>query len=153
MTELVEGMPAPDFHLPDSQGKQHSLTDYRGSKIVLYFYPRDDTPGCTREACSFRDNFGSIKARGAVILGVSRDDEDSHQAFASKYSLPFTLLSDRDTQVCKMYGVYKLKNLYGKESWGIERSTFIIDEKGILKKIFRKVSVDGHTTEVLDALN
>jgi len=153
MTELVEGVPAPDFHLPDSHGKHHSLSDYRGNKIVLYFYPKDDTPGCTREACSFRDNFGSIKAKGAVILGVSLDDEQSHRAFASKYSLPFTLLSDKDAEVSKMYGVYKLKNLYGRQTWGIERSTFIIDEKGILKKVFRKVNVEGHTAEVLKTLS
>jgi peroxiredoxin Q/BCP len=150
---VVEGAKAPNFTLPDQDGKLVKLSEFQGREVVLYFYPRDDTPGCTREACGFRDSFSEIKRKGAVILGVSRDDQDSHQKFISKYNLPFTLLSDKDSQVSKMYGVYKLKNLYGKESWGIERSTFIIDEKGILKKIFRKVSVDGHTTEVLDALN
>ncbi|MBI2185243.1 MAG: thioredoxin-dependent thiol peroxidase [Thaumarchaeota archaeon] len=149
---VVEGAKAPNFTLPDQEGKPVKLSDYQGKKIVLYFYPKDDTPGCTKEACGFRDSFSVIKQKGAVILGVSRDDQNSHQKFISKYSLPFTLLSDKEAEVSKTYGVYKLKNQYGREYWGIERSTFIIDEQGKIKKAFRGVKVDNHTQEVLQAL-
>jgi peroxiredoxin Q/BCP len=120
--------------------------------VILYFYPQDDTPGCTKEACSFRDNIQEFDARAAVVIGVSRDGLESHQRFATKYSLPFTLLSDPDASVSKQYGVYKLRNLYGREGWGIERSTFLIDEQGRIARVWRKVKVDGHTPEVLAAL-
>lgn len=150
--ELVAGAVAPDFALHATDGRTVRLSDLRGQKVILYFYPQDDTPGCTKEACSFRDNIPEFDARGAIIVGVSRDGLDSHQRFATKYKLPFTLLSDPDASVSKQYGVYKLRNLYGKENWGIERSTFLIDEQGRIMQVWRKVRVDGHTPEVLAAL-
>lgn len=143
--EISEGSLAPDFNLKSDDGKAYSLAEYKGKKqIVLYFYPRDDTPGCTKEACSFRDSLSSLNKVGVQVLGVSMDDLESHQKFRTKYSLNFPLLSDADGKVSKEYGVYKLKNNYGKKYWGIERSTFIIDKDGKVKKAFRKVSVDGH---------
>lgn len=149
---IEEGKIAPDFELPDQTGKLVKLSSFRGRKVVLYFYPKDDTPGCTTEACGFRDVMADLRGRGVEVIGVSRDDKISHQKFIEKYSIPFTLLSDEKTDVCKLYDVYKLKNMYGKESMGIVRSTFVIDEQGSIKKIFRKVSVDGHTQEVLQAI-
>ncbi len=149
---LKEGETAPDFSLPSSLGKNISLKDYRGKKIILYFYPKDDTPGCTKEACSFRDDLKKFEKQNTVILGVSPDDLDSHQKFIDKFNLPFPLLADTDTEVSKAYGVYKLKNMYGKEFWGIERTTFVIDEKGKIEKIFPKVKVDGHSEEILQLL-
>ena len=149
---ISAGQPAPDFDLQDETGTERSLSDYRGKPVVLYFYPKDDTPGCTKEACSLRDYNREIMTKGAVILGVSRDDLESHQRFIAKYNLPFGLLSDPGAMVSKTYGVYKLRNLYGKEGWGIERSTFIIDESGKIQKAIRKDQVDGHTEEVLRAL-
>ena len=143
---------APDFALKDQDGKTHKLSDYKGKKIVLYFYPKDDTPGCTKEACDFRDDFSLIKKKNAVILGMSADDENSHQKFIKKYSLPFTLLSDPDKKILQKYGVWKEKSMYGKTYMGIERTTIIIDEKGRIQKIFPKVSVDGHSKEVLKEL-
>jgi len=150
--ELKEGDIAPDFSLPSSLGKNVSLKDYRGKKIILYFYPKDDTPGCTKEACSFRDDLKKFEKSKSVILGVSADDLDSHQKFITKYSLSFPLLSDTNTKVSKAYGVYKLKNMYGKQYWGIERTTFLIDEKGKIEKIFPRVKVDGHSEELLALL-
>jgi len=120
--------------------------------VVLYFYPKDDTPGCTVEACSFRDNLPKFGKLDAVVLGVSKDGIDSHMKFKDKYSLNFTLLSDEDLVAHKLYDTWKLKNMYGKEYWGTERSTFVIDEKGRIRRIFRKVKPDGHEKEVLDAL-
>lgn len=140
---------APDFTLTSNEGKKVSLKDYSGKKVILYFYPKDMTPGCTTEACSFRDNYSDIQKRGAVILGISADTEQSHQKFVSKYELPFLLLSDQDKEVSKEYGVWKEKSFLGKKYLGIERSTFIIDEKGKIQAIFRKVKVAGHTEEVL----
>ena len=150
--ELKEGDIAPDFSLPSSLGKNISLKDYRGKKVILYFYPKDDTPGCTKEACSFRDDLKKFEKSKSVILGVSADDLDSHQKFITKYSLPFPLLSDTDTKTSKAYGVYKLKNMYGKKYWGIERTTFLIDERGKIEKIFPKVKVEGHSEELLALL-
>lgn len=150
--ELAVGVKAPDITLPDQSGKTVSLKDFRGKQVVLYFYPKDDTPGCTKEACSFRDSQAALKKAGAVVLGVSMDGKVSHQKFVDKFKLPFTLLSDEDATVSKAYGVYKLKNMYGRTYWGLERSTFVIDPAGKLKAIFRKVKVDGHTDEVLGAL-
>lgn len=150
--ELVEGMDAPDFELKDQDGKSVKLSDLKGKKVVLYFYPKDDTPGCTKEACSFRDNIGAFKGQQAVILGVSLDKGVSHQKFINKFQLNFPLLCDEDAKVSKLFGVYKKKNLYARLFWGIERSTFVIDEQGKIKKGFRKVKVDGHTEEVLAAL-
>ena len=150
--ELKLGDHAPDFSLPDQEGKMVSLKSLKGRQVVLYFYPKDDTPGCTKEACGFRDSLRAIEKANTVVLGVSMDDAGSHQKFIKKYSLPFTLLCDEDGKVSKAYGVYKKKNMYGKTYWGIERSTFIIDETGKLKAIFRKVKVDGHVDEVQAAL-
>lgn len=149
---LSVGDKAPDFTLPDEAGDPIQLKDLKGQQVVLYFYPKDDTPGCTKEACAFRDARTRVSKAKAVILGVSMDGSDSHQKFIEKYNLPFTLLSDGDAAVSKLYGVYKQKNMYGKKYWGIERSTFVIDGQGVLKAIFRKVKVDGHVDEVLAAL-
>src|SRR5574339_241439 len=150
--ELTVGDPAPELSLPDQQGKPVTLKDFRGKQIVLYFYPKDDTPGCTKESCEFRDVESQIVRAGGVILGVSLDGKESHQKFIKKFGLPFPLLSDEDAAVSKAYGVYKEKNMYGKKYWGIERSTFVIDPEGKLKAIFRKVKVDGHADEVLATL-
>lgn len=150
--ELTVGDKAPEFSLPDQNGTVNSLRQYKGKQIVLYFYPKDDTPGCTKEACSFRDSAPSIKKAGAVVLGVSLDGQASHQKFAEKYDLPFPLLSDEGGKVAKAYGAYKRKNMYGRTFWGIERSTFVIDGRGVLQAVFRNVKVDGHAKEVLKAL-
>jgi peroxiredoxin Q/BCP len=150
---LKEGDLAPDFELPSSTEKDVRFSDLRGKKVVLYFYPRDHTSGCTKEACSFRDNRPRFEKLNAIILGVSKDSLDSHRSFISKYNLNFTLLSDKDLKVHKLYDTWKEKNLYGKRYWGTERSTFIIDEDGRIIKIFRKVNVDGHEKEVIDALS
>ena len=149
---LKEGEPAPDFTLPADDGRTYSLKDLRGKKVVLYFYPKDDTPGCTKEACSFRDNLSRVTSKGAIVLGVSKDDLDSHAKFRKKYSLSFPLLSDPDGKVLEAYGVWKEKSLYGKTFMGVQRSTFIIDENGRIAKVFPKVQVEGHTDEVLGAL-
>lgn len=143
----------PDFTLNTHDGKQVSLSDFLGKKVVLYFYPKDNTPGCTKEAVSFRDNIKSIEEKNAVIIGISLDDEISHKKFIEKFNLPFILLSDKDANVSTKYGVYKEKNMYGKKKMGIERSTFIIDSEGIVRKIFRRVKVDGHVEEVLKVLD
>lgn len=150
--ELKVGEQAPDFSLPDQHGKTVALKSLKGKQVVLYFYPKDDTPGCTKEACDFRDLEAQTMRAGAVIIGVSLDGKESHQKFIKKYGLPFSLLSDEDATVSKSYGVYKEKNMYGKKYWGIERSTFVIDQDANLKAIFRKVKVDGHVDEVLKAL-
>ncbi len=149
---LMEGMRAPDFRLRAYPDGEFSLADFRGKKVVLYFYPKDDTPGCTMEACSFRDTKSEWESAGAVVLGISNDDWSSHQNFAQKYNLNFTLLSDPDASVSKAYGVYKEKNMYGKKFWGIERTTFIIDSEGKIAKVFPRVQVDGHSAEVLETL-
>ena len=139
---------APEFILPADNGKTLSLKDFAGKKIVLYFYPKDNTSGCTKEACSFQDNLKEIKKKGAVVLGVSADSVDSHMKFAKKYGLSFPLLSDEKKDMIKSYGVWKEKSMYGRKYFGIERTTVIIDEKGIVRQIFNKVKVDGHTDEV-----
>ena len=147
-----EGEKAPEFALKDQDGRTHKLSDYKGKKVVLYFYPKDDTPGCTKEACSFRDNYSAIKKKGAVILGVSADDEKSHSKFIRKYDLPFALLSDPGHDSLEKYSVWKKKQFMGRVFMGIERTTIILDEKGNITKIFPKVSVDGHTEEILKSL-
>jgi peroxiredoxin Q/BCP len=153
MVKAVDaGDRAPDFSLTDQTGRTVRLKDFKGAPVVLYFYPKDDTPGCTKEACSFRDAETAIRKAGAVVLGVSMDGEASHQKFIAKYKLPFSLLCDEDAKVSKSYGVYKQKNMYGRKYWGIERSTFVIDGTGRIKAAFRKVKVDGHTEDVLAAL-
>ncbi|MCH7826962.1 MAG: thioredoxin-dependent thiol peroxidase [Bacteroidetes bacterium] len=149
---LEEGKKAPQFTLKDQSGKSVSLKDFLGKQVVLYFYPKDDTPGCTKEACNFRDDFKKIINENAVILGVSADSEVRHKKFAEKYKLPFALLSDENKKVLEKYGVWQEKSMYGRKYMGIVRSTFIIDEKGKLKKIFPKVKVTNHNNEVLEAL-
>jgi peroxiredoxin Q/BCP len=147
------GEPAPDFTLPASTGENVSLSDFRGKQaVVLYFYPKDDTPGCTKEACSFRDLSAEFAAKGAVILGVSPDSVDSHRKFRDKYHLPFTLLADQGAEVATQYGVWKEKSMYGRTFMGVERTTVVIDKDGRIRKVFPKVSVDGHADEVLAAL-
>jgi peroxiredoxin Q/BCP len=150
--ELVEGQSAPDFELKDQDGKKVRLSDFKGRKVVLYFYPKDDTPGCTKEACSFRDHLPALQKLGAAVLGVSLDEAAAHQKFIKKYGLPFPLLCDEDAKVSRLYGVYKKKNLYARLFWGIERSTFLIGADGKLVKIWRKVKVDGHTEALLEAI-
>ncbi|MBK1810276.1 peroxiredoxin [Clostridium sp. YIM B02505] len=143
---------AKDFSIVGSDGNIHKLSDYRGKKVILYFYPKDNTPGCTNQACDFRDNYQQISDYNAIVLGVSRDSLTSHDKFITKLGLPFILLSDENQEVCNMYDVIKEKNMYGKKSLGIERSTFLIDENGILIKEFRKVKVKDHISEVLEIL-
>jgi thioredoxin-dependent peroxiredoxin len=150
--ELKVGDKAPDFSLPSGAGQTITLKSLRGKQVVLYFYPKDDTPGCTKEACSFRDAITQIGKAHAVVLGVSTDGTASHQKFSKKYGLPFALLSDEGLVVAKAYGVYKQKSMYGRTYWGIERSTFVVDETGKLAAIFRKVKVDGHVDQVMTAL-
>ncbi len=143
---------APEFSLPSSEGTELSLKDFRGKKVVLYFYPKDDTSGCTKEACSFTENLARVRRKGAVVLGVSADSTDSHRKFIDKYSLSFPLLSDESKQMLKKYGVWKKKSFMGRSYMGIERTTFIIDEGGRITHIFPKVKVEGHTEEVLKNL-
>jgi thioredoxin-dependent peroxiredoxin len=149
---VAEGQPAPDFTLADQSGKKVTLSRLRGSPVVLYFYPKDDTPGCTKEACDFRDGFASYKQAGATILGISPDSADSHAKFAKKFDLPFTLLADVEKKVCEAFGVWKEKSMYGKKYMGVERTTFVIDAKGIVRRVFPKVKVDGHSSAVLEAI-
>ncbi len=145
------GRPAPDFSLPSTTGENMSLRQFKGKKtVVLYFYPKDETPGCTREACDFRDHHEELERANVVILGVSTDSLESHQHFRDKQKLPFPLLSDEDAAVSKLYGVYKQKNLYGKKYLGIERTTFVIDRTGRVAQIWPKVKVDGHVQDVLE---
>jgi peroxiredoxin Q/BCP len=149
---LEAGQPAPDFALKDAAGNTVRLSDLRGEKVVIYFYPKDMTPGCTQESCDFRDRHAALQAAGAVVLGISPDSEKSHQKFAAKYELPFTLLADPDNVAATAYGVWKEKSMYGRTYMGIERSTFLIDEQGNLARIWPKVKVNGHGDEVLAAL-
>ncbi len=149
---LAVGQPAPDFSAPDDTGRTVRLSDFKGKKVVLYFYPKDDTPGCTKEACQFRDGAAEWRALGAVVLGVSIDSVESHQRFKQKFHLTFPLLSDADKRMVSAYGVWKQKSLYGRTFLGIERTTVLIDEQGRIAKIFPCVKVDGHLDEVLAAL-
>ena len=149
---IAEGQPAPEFTLADQRGGEVSLADYRGKPVVLYFYPKDDTPGCTTEACAFRDARADYAAAGAVVLGVSPDDVKSHAKFAGKFQLEFPLLADVGNGVCKSYGVWKEKSMYGKAYMGVERTTFLIGVDGIVKKVFPKVKVDGHSEAILEAI-
>lgn len=144
------GRPVEDFTLPNQAGENVSLSDFRGKNVVLYFYPKDMTPGCTTEACDFRDNYESFKEQNTVIIGVSPDPAERHQKFIDKHELPFTLLADEDHQIAEKFDVWKLKKNFGKEYYGIERSTFVIDEASILRKEFRKVRVKGHVEEALE---
>jgi peroxiredoxin Q/BCP len=147
------GAKAPDFALADQDGILRKLSDYKGKPVVLYFYPKDDTPGCTKEACSFRDSFADFKKAGIEVLGVSVDDSKSHEKFRKKYNLPFTLLADTDKKVVNDYGVWVEKINYGKKYWGVARTTFLIDKKGNIVHVFERVKPDEHATEVLQKLS
>jgi thioredoxin-dependent peroxiredoxin len=146
------GDPAPQFRLPSTDGKSISLGDYKEKNVVLYFYPKDDTPGCTAEACSFRDTESELQKAGAVVLGVSTDSLASHEKFRGKYGLKFPLLSDETADVAKMYGVWKEKNLYGRRSWGVARTTFLVGPDGRVAKIYKKVDTEKHGSDVLGDL-
>jgi peroxiredoxin Q/BCP len=150
--ELKVGQKAPDFTVMNDKGEKVKLSDYKGKKIVLYFYPKDDTPGCTKEACAFRDGISKIKARGAVVLGVSPDSVESHKKFRDKFELNFPLLADSEKKMVEAYGTWKEKSMYGRKYMGVERTTFIIDEQGKISHIFPKVKVGEHYDEVLEAL-
>ncbi len=149
---ITEGLQAPEFELADETGAVRSLKEYRGTPLVLYFYPKDDTPGCTKEACSFRDGYGEYAKAGVVILGVSPDTSKSHAKFKEKYGLPFTLLADVDHKVCELYGVWGRKKYMGREYDGVYRTTFLIGSDGVIKRVFKNVKPDGHASEVLAAL-
>ena len=146
------GEKAPNFNLYDSNGKSYSLSDFAGQKVVLYFYPKDNTPGCTRQACAFAGTFAKFKTLNAVVIGISKDSTESHRKFAEKYNLPFILLSDPELEAIKSYGVWQEKKLYGKVSMGVVRTTFIIDENGCIEKIMPKVKPDTNAAEILDYL-
>jgi len=146
---IKASIPAPDFQLPDETGSLHKLSDYRGKYVILYFYPKDDTPGCTTEACGFRDDYTLYQAAGAVVLGVSPDAPKSHIKFKLKYNLPYTLLSDVDHAVCEQYGVWGLKKSMGREYKGVLRTTFIISPDGSIQKVFENVKPDGHSSQIL----
>jgi thioredoxin-dependent peroxiredoxin len=152
MAELKVGQQAPDFTLKDDSGKAVKLSDLKGKKVVLYFYPKDDTPGCTTEACNFRDGIKEVTKKGAVVLGVSADSVESHQKFKKKFDLNFPLLADPEKKMIEKYGVWKEKSMYGKKYMGIERTTVIIDPTGKISHIFPKVKVAAHYDEVLEAL-
>jgi peroxiredoxin Q/BCP len=147
------GTQAPDFQLKDQSGEDVKLSQLRGKNVVLYFYPKDDTPGCTREACDFRDEHSALRKAGAVVLGVSPDNTTRHQKFATKFSLPFSLLADTEHQVAEAYGVWGEKSLYGRKFLGITRATFLIDAQGKVARVWPKVKVQGHVREILESLN
>jgi peroxiredoxin Q/BCP len=149
---ISAGGQAPDFTLPDDEGRMHTLSDYLGKPVVLYFYPKDNTSGCTKEACGFRDDYSAYQDAGVTILGVSPDSSKSHANFRTKYELPFTLLADPEREVIKMYGAWGLKKMYGREYEGILRTTFLIGEDGNILKVFEKVKPANHSAEILAAL-
>ncbi len=153
MAMIEEGRKAPGFELPSSEGGEVSLEGLKGRTVVLYFYPKDDTPGCTREACGFRDSQAALKKKGVVVLGVSGDSVASHEKFKAKYKLDFPLLSDADKAVAKKYGAWGEKVLYGRKTTGMIRSTFVIDGAGVVRKVFPRVKVDGHAEQVLEAVS
>jgi peroxiredoxin Q/BCP len=153
MIQLKEGMKAPVFEGIDQTGKTLKLSDFKGKKVVLYFYPKDDTPGCTAEACNLRDNWDSFLKKGFTVIGVSPDSEKSHKGFADKYSLPFPLIADLSKKIVNDYGVWGEKKMYGRSFLGVIRTTFIIDEKGIIEKIINKVDTGGHTKQIFDMYN
>ncbi len=149
---IAANQTAPDFSLQDENGTLHRLSEYRGKPVVLYFYPKDDTPGCTTEACAFRDDYSDYEGSGVVILGVSPDSPKSHKKFKEKYQLPFALLADEDHQVCELYGAWGRKKFMGREYDGVLRSTFVIGADGEIKKVFENVKPAGHSAEVLAAV-
>ena len=149
---LETGTQAPDFTLPDQNGKLHTLADYRGQKVILYFYPRDNTPGCTKQACAFGELYPQFREKGAVVLGVSKDSVASHKKFEEKYGLPFTLLSDTEKEVIQAYGVWQEKKNYGEVSMGVVRTTYLIDENGVIVKAFGKVKAADNPLQMLGVL-
>lgn len=150
---LEEGVKAPDFTLPDQNGELHSLSDYHGQKVILYFYPRDNTAGCTKQACGFADRYPQIQEKNAVVLGISKDSVKSHKKFEEKYHLPFTLLSDTEKEVIQAYDVWKEKKLYGKVSMGVVRTTYLIDEEGVIIKAFGKVKAADNPEQMLEEVS
>ena len=152
MSTLKEGEKAPDFTAKDQNGKTVSLSDFKGKTVILYFYPKDDTPGCTAEACDFRDNYQSMLSKGFEVIGVSTDDEKSHKKFETKYSLPFTLIADAEKSIVEAYGVWVEKNMYGKKYMGTARTTFIIDGDGTILKVIDKVDTKNSSQQVIDLL-
>ncbi|MCZ2223730.1 MAG: thioredoxin-dependent thiol peroxidase [Chitinophagales bacterium] len=152
MTHLTEGIKAPDFKGVDQNNKAISLKNYKGKKVALYFYPKDNTPGCTAQACNLRDNFLLLKKKGIEVIGVSADDINSHKKFETKYQLPFPLIADTSHEIINKYGVWGEKSLYGKKYMGLLRTTFLIDEKGIIQKIFLKPKVKLHAEEIIESL-
>ncbi|MBL8891189.1 MAG: thioredoxin-dependent thiol peroxidase [Planctomycetaceae bacterium] len=149
---IEEGSKAPSFSLKDQHGKTVKLSDFKGKPVVVYFYPKDDTPGCTKEACAFRDQHTKLDKLGAVVVGLSPDDQASHAKFSEKFGLNFPLLVDTDHKVAEKYGAWREKNMYGKVSMGVQRSTFLIDANGKIAKVWKRVQVDGHDLQVLEAL-
>ncbi|QOX63487.1 thioredoxin-dependent thiol peroxidase [Anoxybacterium hadale] len=149
---LKEGMKAPDFTLEDKDGRLVSLSDFEGKKVVLYFYPRDNTPGCTKQACAFKEAYDGFRSEDIIVIGISKDSSKSHQKFAEKYELPFRLLSDPELIAIKGYDVWQEKKLYGKSSMGVARSTYIIDEEGMILKVFEKAKPDTNAFEILEFL-
>ncbi len=152
MTHLKEGDKAPDFTGLNEKGEEVSLSDYKGKKLILFFYPKDNTPGCTAEACNLRDNYSELKAQGFELLGVSPDSARKHQNFIKKFDLPFPLLADTEQDVLNKYGVWGEKQMFGKKYMGVFRTTFVIDEKGMIEKIFAKVDTKAHTEQILEAV-
>ena len=152
MAKPQEGEKAPDFTAKDQNGKTVSLSDFKGKNVILYFYPKDDTPGCTAEACSFRDNYQSLLGKGFAVIGVSTDDEKSHKKFEKKYSLPFPLIADADKKIVEEYGLWVEKNMYGKKYMGTARTTFLIDPNGIITKVIDKVDTQNSSQQVIDLL-
>jgi len=148
----AEGSPAPPFELPTQDGTPVSLEDFRGQKVVLYFYPKDDTPGCTKEACQFQERTPRFQELDTVVLGVSPDSVESHRKFREKYDLEFPLLADEDHEVAEAYGVWKEKKMFGNTFWGVERTTFLIDEEGRIERVWKRVKADGHAAEVAEGL-
>lgn len=153
MAYLKEGEIAPEFHAKNQEGKDISLSEFKGKKVILYFYPKDDTPGCTAEACNLRDNYAELLNRGFEVIGVSPDSEKSHNKFIGKYNLPFNLVADTEKNILKKYGAWGLKKMYGKEYEGVLRTTYVIDESGKVELVFKKVDTKNHTAQILDALN
>lgn len=152
MKQLQEGSLAPDFIANDQQGNPVTLSSFKGKKVILYFYPKDDTPGCTAEACNLRDNYQTLTQQGFVVIGVSTDSEKSHQKFIAKHELPFILIADTDKKVHELYGTWQEKSMYGRKYMGTARYTFVIDENGVIAKIFTKVDTKNHTQQILDSL-
>ena len=149
---LSVGIPAPSFSLPDQNGQMHALEDYRGKKVILYFYPKDNTAGCTKQACAFGELYPQFMEKGAVVLGVSKDSVASHKKFEEKYGLPFTLLSDPELEVIRAYDVWQEKNMYGKKTMGVVRTTYLIDEQGVIQRAFGKVKAAENPRQMLDCL-